>query len=126
MREEEHLKRNFRKYFETGILVLGLPLAAGIPALAKNSGTVTLLHDASLRGKPLRAGTYMVEWKTHSPEATVQFSQRFKVALFAEGRVERRARTYEQNSVVYDTAPDGSLFIIEIRFANSNKVLVFD
>jgi hypothetical protein len=68
----------------------------------------------------------MVEWKTHSPEATVQFSQRFTVNLFAEGRVERRAKKYEQNAVVFDTAPDGSLFIIEIRFANSNKVLVFD
>ena len=118
--------RNFRKPFKTGILVLGLLLAAGIPALAKNSGTITLLHDATLRGKPLRAGTYMVEWKTHSPEATVQFSQRFAVNLFAEGRVERRPKRYEQNAVVYDTAPDGSLFILEIRFANSNKVLVFD
>jgi len=120
------LKRNFRKYFKTGILVLGLLLAAGAPALAKNSGSITVLHDAAVHGKILRAGTYMVEWKTHSPEATVQFSQRFKVALFAEGRVERRDRTYEQNSVVYDTAPDGSLSIIEIRFADSNKVLVFD
>jgi len=120
------LRRNFSKYFETGILVSGLLLAACIPALAINSGTVTLLHDATVHGKPLRAGTYMVEWKTHSPEATVQFSQRFKVALFAEGRIERRARVYEQNSVVYDTAPDGSLFVIEIRFANSNKVLVFE
>jgi len=120
------LKRNFRKYFGTGILGMGLLLAAGIPAFAKNSGAVTLLHDASLHGKTLRAGSYAVEWKTHSPQATVQFSQRFKVSLFAEGRVERRAKKYEQNSVVYDTAPDGSLFIIEIRFANSNRVLVFD
>ena len=120
------MKGNFRKCFENGTLVVGLLLAAGIPALAKNSGTVTVLHNASVHGKPLRAGTYMVEWKTHSPEATVQFSQRFMVSLFAEGRVVRRARTYEQNSVVYDTAPDGALFIIEIRFAHTNKVLVFD
>jgi len=120
------MKGNFRKYFETGILALGLLLAAGVPAMAKNSGTVTLLHDAVLHGKTLRAGKYLVEWKTHSPEATVQFSQRFKLALFAEARVERRAKKYEQNSVVYDTAPDGTLSIIEIRFASSNKVLVFD
>jgi len=120
------LKRNVRKSFETGILVFGLLLAAGIPALARNLGTVTLLHDAVLHGKSLRAGNYNVEWQTHSPEATVQFSQSFKVALFTEGRVERRPRKYAQNSVVYDTAPDGSLSIIEIRFANSDKVLVFD
>ena len=115
-----------RKYFATGIVSLGLLLAAGIPALAKDSGTVTFLHDAFLHGKALPAGKYSVEWKAHSPEATVQFVQRYKVVLFAEGRIERRAKKYEQNAVVYDTAPDGAQSIIEIRFANSNKVLVFD
>ena len=117
---------HFRKSFEIGILVFGLLLASGLPASAGNSGTLILLHDAFLRGKNLRAGNYLVEWKTHSPEASVQFSQRFKVALFAEGRVERRVKKYEENSVVYSTAPDGSLSIIEIRFAKSDKVLVFD
>lgn len=120
------MKRNIRKYFETGILSLGLLLAAGAPALAENSGTVTLLHDVVVHGKTLRAGKYNVEWKTHSPEASVQFVQRYKVVLFTEGRLEKRPKTYDQNSVVYDTAPDGTMSIIEIRFANSNKVLVFN
>ena len=119
------MKRNFSKFFATAIPVIGLLLAVGIPLFGENTGTVTLLHNATLHGKTLRAGTYTVEWKTHSPEATVQFSQRY-IAMFAEGRVERRAKKYEENSVVYDTAPDGSRSIIEIRFANSNLVLVFD
>jgi hypothetical protein len=120
------MKKNIRKCFGTGILSLGLLLAAGIPALAENSGTMTLAHDGILHGKALPAGTYGVEWKTHSPEATVQFVQRYKVVLFTEGRVEKRNKKYECNSVVYDIAADGSRSIIEIRFAGSNKVLVFD
>jgi len=120
------MSRKTRSYIGTGILSLGLLLAAGIPAQAKNSGTITLGHDALLRGRSLPAGKYVVEWKTHSPEATVQFVQRFKVVLFTEGRVERRDKVYDSNAVVYDIAPDGSMSVIEIRFANSNKVLVFN
>lgn len=120
------MKTNIRKCFGTGILSLGLLLAAGIPALAENSGTMTLTHDGILHGKALPAGTYSVEWKTHSPEATVQFVQRHRVVLFTEGRVEKRNKKSECNSVVYDIAADGSRSIIEIRFAGSNKVLVFD
>ena len=120
------MRRNISKPFNTGILSLGLLLAACAPALAANFGTVTILHDAVLHGKPLPAGQYNVQWKTHSPEATVQFAQRFKVVLFTEGKVERRRKKYDHNAVVYDIAPDGSMSIIEIRFANSNKVLVFN
>ena len=120
------MKTNIRKCFATGTLSLGLLLATGIPALAKNSGTMVLHYDAVLHGKALPAGKYVVEWKTHSPEATVQFVQRYKVVLFAEGRVERRHHIYERDSVVYNMEPDGSRSLIEIRFAGSDKVLVFD
>jgi len=120
------MKRNTGKLFRSGILPVGLILAAGIPVFAANVGVVVFGHDAVLHGKPLPAGKYNVEWKTHSPEASVQFVQRYRVVLFTEGRVERRNRVYDANSVVYDVAPDGTLSVTEIRFANSNKVLVFD
>ena len=120
------MNRTIRKCFVTGFVALGLLLAAGIPALAGNSAKVVLSHAAVVHGKNLAAGKYTVEWKTHSPEATIQFVQRYKVVLFAEGRVEKRNKPYDSNAVVYDMAPDGSMSIIEIRFAHSNKVLVFD
>jgi len=120
------MKESIRKRFGTGALSLVLLLAAGIPALAKNSGIMILDHDVVLHGKALPAGKYVVEWKTHSPEATVQFVQRYRVVLFAEGRVERRHRIYDHDSVVYNEEPDGSRSLMEIRFAGSNKVLVFD
>jgi len=120
------MRKTIREYLQTGILSLGLLLAIGIPALAKNWGTVTLMDNVVLNGKPLAAGNYRVEWKTHSPEATVEFVQPFKVVLIMEGRVERRNKKYDLNAVVYDLQPNGSKSLIEIRFANSNKVLVFN
>ena len=119
------MKRNIRKSFGTGILSLGLLLAAGMPALAKNSRTVTLQHNAVLKGTTLPAGKYDVEWETQSPGATVQFVQRHKVVLSTEGRVEQRDKSYHCDAVVYDIAPDGSLSLVEIRFADSSQVLVF-
>ena len=120
------MKRNFRKYVATGVLTLGLLMAAGIPALAKNSRTVILEHAAVLNGKTLSAGKYNIQWETHSPEATVQFMRRHTLIATTEGRVEQRDKSSEHDTVVYNTAPDGSMSLIEIRFADSNKVLVFN
>ena len=120
------MKRSIRKCFGTGALSVGLLLAASIPGLAKNSHTVTLGHNAVLSGTSLAAGRYSIRWETHSPEATVQFVQHHKVVLTAEGRVEQRDKKYERNAVVYNTAPDGTMSLLELRFAGSRKVLVFN
>jgi len=54
----------------------------------------------------------------------MQFVRRHKVMLTAEGRVEARSKSYEHNEVVYNTAPDGSLSLAEIRFVGPSNVLV--
>jgi hypothetical protein len=120
------MNMNIRKCLGTSALSLALLLASGIPGLAKNSRTVTLNHDAVLSGTSLSAGKYSIRWETHSPEATVQFVQHHKVVLTTEGRVEERDKTYDRDAVVYNTASDGSMSLVEIRFAYSNKVLVFN
>ena len=120
------MKSMTRKWFGTGVLSLGLLLAAGIPAAAKNARTINLEHTIVVRGTQLPAGQYRVEWQTHSPEATVQISHNRNLVVSTDGRVEERAKPYYSDSVVYDTLPDGSVTLLEIRFAGSNKVLVFN
>lgn len=120
------MKKMLRKYVATGVLSLGMLVAASIPALAKNSQTVFLRYSAVLNGKTLSAGKYNIQWQTHSPEATVQFLRRQTVIATTEGTVEQRDRIYSQDMVVYNTSPDGSMSLVEIRFAGSNKVLVFN
>jgi hypothetical protein len=126
MKKENRIKRNIRKCFGTWVLSLGLLLATSIPALAKNSRTVTLHHDVVLSGTTLSAGQYRIRWETHSPEATVQFVQHHKVVLSTEARVEQRDKSYDRDTVVFNAVPDGSMSLSEIRFAGSRQVLVFN
>jgi len=120
------MNMNIRKCLGTSVLSVALLLASGIPALATHSATVTLSHDVVLNGTSLPAGKYTVRWETHSPEATVELVWHHKVVLSTEGRVEERFKDYASDSVVYKTASDGTMSILEIRFADSNKVLVFN
>jgi hypothetical protein len=126
MKKENRMNMDVRKYLGTSVLSVALLLASGIPALAKDSRTVTFGHDFVLNGTTVPAGKWSVQWETHSPEATVEFVQHHKVVLSTEGRVEERSKGYDRDAVVYNTASDGTMSLVEIRFANSNKVLVFD
>ena len=114
-----------------------LALFASTPCSAKNNGVMTLLHDVTLHGKTLPAGPYLVEWKTHSPQATVMFQSAQpaggssiglarSIVFVANGRVQKRTEVYDFNAVVFTTGRDGARNLIEIRFAGSDKVLVFD
>ncbi|MGD0457194.1 MAG: hypothetical protein ABSC21_05550 [Terriglobia bacterium] len=126
MKKENETNMNIRKCFGTSVLSVALLLASRIPALAKDSLTVTLSHDVVLNGTSLPAGKCSVRWETHSPEATVEFVRHHKVVLSTEGRIEERTGKCNRPAVVYNTASDGTMSLIEIRFAHSNKVLVFN
>jgi hypothetical protein len=116
---------DIRKHLGTSILSVALLLTSVIPALAKDSGTVALTDEAVLSGTTLPAGKYVVRWQVHNPGATVEFARDHKVVLSTEGRIEDRGKKYPSNTVVYDTASDGTRTISEIRFAGSSAVLVF-
>jgi len=120
------MKRSIRNCFGTGIVSCLLLMTAALPAWARSAHTVTLKRDVVVHGTTLHSGKYSVEWETHSPEATVQFVQRHKVMVSTEGRLEQRDKIYDSDAAVYDVAPDGSVSLVELRFANSNKVLVFN
>jgi hypothetical protein len=134
-----------RKYLGTSVLSVALLLASGIPALAKDSRTVTFAHDFVLNGTTLPAGQYTVRWETNSSGTTIEFVKRHNVVFTTEGGFVEHSKGYDRNmaastastldghtiaydrdSVVYSTASDGKMSLIEIRFAYSNKVLVFD
>ena len=139
------MNMNIRKYLGTSVLSVALLLASGIPALAKNSRTLTLAHDLVLNGTSLPGGQYTVRWVTNSSGGTIEFVQHHKVVLATEGGFEERSKgyncnvvfnkpgsldaptnAYDRDSVVYNTASDGTMSLVEIRFAYSNKVLVFN
>ena len=144
MKKENRMNMNIRKFLGTSALSVALLVAGGIPGLAKSSGSVTFSHDVVVNGATLPAGEYTVQWETHSPEATVEFVQHRKVVLSTEGKVEgrkgfyrsmtlnsegrtdERTNAYGDVAVVYNTASDGTMSLVEIHFAFSNKALVFN
>ena len=135
---------NFTKYIGTSVLSLALVLATGVSCLAKNSEGVTFSHNIVVNGTSLPAGHYTVRWDEHNPGATVVFSQHRKVVLSTDGTVLTRKGNYRSMTlvtpdkasegsnvsdplaVVYNKAADGTISLVEIRLAASNKVLVFN
>ena len=121
------MSMNIRKHLGTPVLLAALVLGTGIPGMAGSSHSrkVILFHPAMMGGTTLPAGKYSVRWKTHSPQASVKFVQRHQTLLATEGIVEQRDTTYSHNEVLYSTTSDGAMSLLEIRFAGSNKALVF-
>ena len=117
---------DMRKLLGTSILSVALLLASGIPGLAKNSRTVALTRDLVLSATTLPAGQYVVRWEAQSLRATVEFARDKRVVLSTQGRIEDRGKKYHSNTVVYQTASDGTSTLSEIRFAGSSEVLVFN
>jgi hypothetical protein len=111
--------------FRIGMLVLVVMVVVSGSALAKNTRTVSIGHDAKLNGTMIPSGSYEVSWQTHSPEATVTIADDQRVVVSTNGRWEARNIKYESNAVVYDTNDDGSRSILEIRFAGLKGALVF-
>jgi hypothetical protein len=95
-------------------------------AFSKNSRAVELPFAASVNGTSLEPGVYKVTWQTHSPAATVSFFRKRTLATTATGKWVSRDVEYSSNAVIYNKKPDGSLTIVEIRFAGLKGALVFD
>jgi len=106
-------------------LVLAIVLMAGSALYAKNSQTMTLAHSATLGSAKLEPGSYKLTWQPGAADAAVTVTRGKKVVATAQGKWVKREAQYNSNSVVYSENPDGSHSITEIRFANSDEVLVF-
>ena len=106
-------------------LAAAILLMAALSAVAQNSRTLKVPYSASVNGKQLAAGEYKVTWQTHSPAATVNFTQKREVVATVEGKWVDRETKYEANAVVYSNNPDGSRTILEVRFAGLKGALVF-
>jgi hypothetical protein len=120
MKHQRHLK----------VLVLGsaVLLLAVVSAFAKNAKTFNVPYAGLLGSARLEAGHYQIAWEEHSPELTVTVaSQNGKnVVATAQGKLVERSTKYNQNMVVYNTKPDGTQVISELRIGGSNKAIVFD
>jgi hypothetical protein len=75
----------------------------------------------------VEAGHYKVTWEGQSSEVTVTLASASGKTVVAtvRGKLVERSTKYDQNTVVYNTRPDGTQVISELRIGGSNKALVF-
>jgi len=105
-------------------VILLAALMAGT-AFAKDHATITLGQTASINGTTLPQGNYKVAWVSHSPQATVTFSQGKEKVATAEGKWVDRSTKYDSDQVLYSNDGAGPKKVIEIRFAGMSQALVF-
>jgi hypothetical protein len=106
-----------------GLVMFFLAVA---PAFSKHTRQLVIDKAAKINGNLLTPGQYNISWETHSPEATVTITHKKNVVATTNGTVVVRPKAYDYDSIVYFPEPDGSLTIIEVRFAGSKNVLTFE
>jgi hypothetical protein len=106
-------------------VVLTIFLAACLSAAAANSHSISFRTAVKLNGTDITPGSYLVEWVSHSPEATVTFRKGGQVVATAAGKWVERDTKYPADAVVYSNNADGSHTLMELRFGGMKQVLVF-
>src|SRR5260370_4542580 len=114
MKAKGHLKHLAR--------ALALFLLVSLPAFANNFRTADSVVTPN--GAQIPAGVYEVTYKSHSPTATVTFKQGGRVVATLDGKWVDRDIRYDNDALVYDTNPDRTRTLIEIRFAGKKQALV--
>jgi hypothetical protein len=106
-------------------VVLAIFSAACLSAAAANSRTLSFRTAVKLNGTEMTPGFYLVEWVSHSPQATVTFTRNGKVMATAAGKWVERDSKSPADAVVYTNNADGSHTLMELRFGGMRQVLVF-
>ena len=112
--------------YRNGWMLMAILLTASLWAAAANSRTLSFRTAVSLNGAEMKPGFYLVEWVSHSPEATVTFKRNGQVVATAAGKWVDGEMKYPADAVVYSNNADGSHTLKELRFAGSKQVLVFN
>lgn len=112
-------------YRASVLAMVAIFLGACLSAAAANSRTVSVKTTINLNGTEITPGFYVVEWVTHSPEATVTFTKNGHMVVTAPGKMVERDSKSSADAVVYTNNADGTHTLKELRFAGKKQVLVF-
>ena len=116
-----------RKIFIVSVAFLILLAVAPIIAAEKGSGRFVVPRTLVVAGTEIKEGEYDVNWVSHSPEATVEFtpigkSQGVKV----RGKIEEVNDKFDSNSIGIAKDPAGRGVIKELQFGGKKMKIVFE
>lgn len=106
-------------------MVAAVLLLASLWAAAASSRTLAFKTPVKLNGAEMTPGFYVVDWVSHSPEATVTFRRNGQVVATAAGKWVERDSKAPADAVVYSNNADGTHTLTELRFGGMKQVLVF-
>src|ERR1700694_5442528 len=107
-------------------MVAAVLLLASLWAAAGRWRKLLFKTPVKLNGAEMTPGFYVVDWVSHSPEATVTFRRNGQVVATAAGKWVERDTKAAADTVVYSTNADGTHTLKELRFGGMKQVLVFD
>jgi hypothetical protein len=119
------MNRNRNGYRGNIWVALVIVLTASLWATAASSRTLSFRTPVKLNGSEMTPGFYVVEWVSHSPEATVTFRRNGQVVATAAGKWVDRDSKSPADSVVYSNNADGTHTLKELRFGGMKQALVF-
>jgi PilZ domain/SPOR domain len=91
----------------------------------KGSRSFTLLSGLMLDGVQVPSGDYIISWESYVSEATVKFVRDHSVVTTVDGKWMKRGERYKLDAYTYRPNRDGSKTLLEIRFRDMSKALVF-
>lgn len=116
----------FRKSLAVLFCTAALLSAVSLEAARNKAQRIHLFFPSSVAGNQLKSGNYLVKYEADGTNAKVTFLRRGRVIATVEGQVVNRQNNYSRTQVVFQTKPDGTRVITEIRFASPDRAIVFE
>jgi hypothetical protein len=107
------------------VTALGLMLAGNTEVRGAEASHLKLTRPMVIAGVDLQAAVYDVQWDLKGTRATVRFSREGRVVATVQGERATFDRSVPNNTLYFSKDPDGFLAIRALRFASTNKGIVF-
>lgn len=85
----------------------------------------TLRPGLKVGAAHLPVGDCVISWESYTPDAIVKIEASRGERVTVEGQWVKRTEKYGRDAIGYQKDPDGSLALVEIRFAGLRQTLVF-
>jgi len=107
------------------VTALGLLFAGNTEVRGAEAHYLKLTRHMVVAGVDLQAAVYNVQWDLKGTRATVTFSRKGRVVATVQGGCATFDRSVPNDTLYFSKDPDGFLAISALRFASTNKGIVF-
>lgn len=92
-------------------------------AFAANKGSMDLQNTTNVAGKQLSSGSYSVRWEGTGDQVQLKIYRGKNEVLSTSAHVVKVSNPSQNDSIVVDANPDGTVTLSQIRFAGKSFAL---